>query len=218
MKALIPILLYSIAITGCVDEDFNDTLNKTHIKPEYSVPLGVSNHGVSEEFNIPSSSNPGSQGLVYYNNLPYPINSIYYEHVDTMNFTFNLNAKWIENAERIAFHLYTESTLPTPVIFQIYFLDKQKQIVDSISTTGPVQINGGKTDNEGNLLSMGVSSFDFPLTRNQINQFTDYAYYYSKSYIQVARPGQEAVRFYETSQIVFHVGLRIKLNIGLDQL
>lgn len=218
MKALIFILLLTGLAAGCVDEDFNDTLNKTHIKPEYSVPLGTSTYSIREEFNIPGSSTPGAQGLVYYNDMPYPINSIYYKHEDTLKFTFNLNSKWIENAERISFHLYTESTLPTPVITQIYFLDINRSTIDSISTTGSFQINGGRIDNEGHVTTPGISSFDFPLTRDQINQFTNIAYYFTRSYIQVAKPGQDAVRFYETSQIVYHVGLRIKLNIGLDQL
>ncbi len=218
MKALIFILLFAGLIAGCVNEDFNDTLDKTHLKPEYSIPLGTSTYSISEEFSSPGSSTPGSQGLVYYNDMPYPINSIYYKHDDTLKFTFNVNAKWIENAERISFHLYTESTLPTPVITQIYFLDINRSIVDSISTPGPIQINGGRTDSEGLVTIPGISSFDFPLTRDQINQFTNIAYYFTRSYIQVARPGQDAVRFYETSQIVYHVGLRIKLNIGLDQL
>lgn len=218
MKALIFILLFAGLITGCVNEDFNDTFDKTHLKPEYSIPLGASTYSIREDFNIPGSSIPGSKGLVYYNDVPYPINSVYFEHIDTLNFTFNLNAKWIENAERISFRLYTESTLPTPVIMQIYFLDGNKNIVDSISASGPVQINNGRTNNDGQVTSPGISSFDFPLTRDQINQFTNIAYYFSKSYIQVAKPGQDAVRFYETSQIVYHVGLRIKLNIGLDQL
>lgn len=218
MKALIFILLLTGLIAGCVNEDFNDTLNKTHLKPEYSVPLGTSTYSIREEFSTPGSSTPGTQGLVYYNNMPYPINSIYYKHEDTLNFTFNLNSKWIDNAEHISFHLYTESTIPTPVITQIYFLDINKSTIDSISTTGSFQINGGKIDNEGHVTTPGISSFDFPLTRDQINQFTNTAYYFTRSYIQVARPGQDAVRFYETSQIVYHVGLRIKLNIGLDQL
>lgn len=218
VKALVFILSLAGLTTGCVDENFNDTLDKTHLKPEYSVPLGSSTYSISEEFSTPGSSTPGSLGLVYYNDMPYPINSMYYKHDDTLNFTFNLNSKWIDNAERISFHLYTESTLPTPVITQIYFLDINKSIVDSIRATGSFQINGGKIDNEGHVTTPGISSFDFPLTRNQINKFTNIAYYFTRSYIQVARPGQDAVRFYETCQIVYHVGLRIKLNIGLDQL
>jgi hypothetical protein len=217
MKFIFP--LFSIFLLySCISENFEETINNSAIRPEYSLPLGDLAYSVENDFSGPGSSIPGSLGTDFYNDNPYPLNSpdIYKEELQSFDIRFNNNL--YDHIESLSFRVVYKNSLPTDVVAQIYLLDFAQIVTDSLNHNGKIIIPAADTNQDGMVTSPKTIIYDFPFTKTQIDNFQNIGYYFTQSYISTLKAGNDSVKFYSTNKLDIHIGIRIKMNISINSI
>ena len=84
-------------------------------------------------------------------NIDYDIKVPLFGWVDNMSLTrdYDFDGSLLDDTENVAFKIKTDNELPLSMILQIYFLDNQRNIVDSLLTENAEVILAAETDDQG---------------------------------------------------------------------
>lgn len=211
------VIVSSIFIYGCINEDFENTLNNTILFPEYSIPLGTTEYPLHEFNGIDSSSVPGDIGTVFFDNKPFPLDSQSWHRGDLVTFNITSAHTLRKNIIELTFHVLVYNYFPTDVEIQCNFLDLNKRILFSAFPGGSKTIKGGTINSEGNVNEGNEEIIEVKFTQQQIVQLKDIRFFQLASEIKSTLNGTPA-RFYSEKDIKIIAGVRIKLRGKVDDL
>jgi hypothetical protein len=203
---------------GCINEDFDNTFSNIELTPEYSLPLGSDEYTLQTDFSGHGSSIPGSLGTIYFDDIPYPLYPpAYFLRDEIKSIDLDLNVLINDHIESFAFHVYIKNSYPTDITSQIYLLNDQKNLIDSVFPQGPLFINGAQINASGRVTHENIQTIDVSF-KDRLAKVKQTKYYSIHSIINAQKQGIDTVRFYSTSKVVLNTGARIKFHYMSNEL
>jgi hypothetical protein len=213
-KSYLFLLFSTLFISACLKKtDLNNAWSETGINPEYSIPIGTVEYPIDTAFSVPGYILPYPKTTIYYENKPYDV-SLFLEHNDFNDFSLDVGTRFSEKIESYKFHTVITNFFPTRVFTQIYLLNDNKVILDSLSSTGPIILEGAPFDLNGKVISGNTKVYYFPFTDPQL--INEAAFYSIKTKIETQLQGTDTVRFFNTNRINVIIGLQIKLKVKIN--
>lgn len=226
INSYVQIFLVSALLTGCVKEKITEVVDSSYYKPSYSLPVG-SSYFTMEEFQteypyvlipVPDTNGMGTSVDYFY------FDSLFYENVEyfelTTDYPFQLS-DYTENAESITsltFRLNCINGLPGKVSAQVYFISGSGFIIDELFQDGWLTIDAAETDSEG-MVTNSTDDFknDVTLSEQLIASLSLVSYIRVVVRLETENFSTSKIRYYSNQQIWVQLGLRISLEIPLNE-
>lgn len=217
---MIPFFL-SLLLFSCMEDNFRDVRipDSTSWRPYLALPVGSGQVDVNDFFldYLPTDTLPYDTTSVYYNDSLYHLDR---ERVVTEHRFDYSPADYIDSSDYIEYarvFFRVENHYPTQTRFQLYLLDHQGAVVDSVFE-GPQQIKPGITDDSGRVNKPSRQVFDSELERGQIDSLFTFPHLLLRSHVMLENEQFPTVRFDPAEGIWVEVYLRVRLEIRKDDL
>jgi hypothetical protein len=122
-----------------------------------------------------------------------------------------------EDIKSFEFQLETENGLPLEVAMQIYLLDSQEDVLDSLFNDQNRNIlPSGVVDDDGRVISRTYHSVALPLSETQIDHLFMTEKLQIVVYAETTDQGTRDIKFYSDNSLVFTLGAKAEVSVTSD--
>jgi len=122
-----------------------------------------------------------------------------------------------ENVKSFVFHLATENALPLDASIQVYLMDGNDEILDSLFNEQNWNIlPSGIIDDDGKVIMTTFNEVDVPLTDSQIDNVFMTEWIMVKIFMETTDQGTRDIKFYSTNSLGFKLGARAEVSFTSD--
>jgi hypothetical protein len=115
------------------------------------------------------------------------------------------------------FHLATENALPLEASIQVYLMDDNDEILDSLFNEQNWNIlPSGIVDNDGKVIMPSYYEVDIPLTDSQIDNVFITEWVLFKIFMETTDQGSRDIKFYSSNYLSFQLGAKAELSFTSD--
>lgn len=216
------LLLLVGAILACTDNLNKTVTGEALYQPEYSLPIGPAKYTL---------------GSIMPKNVLVPVldtalindSTIHKISYDSMLFLdpFGHNARFIlpydfsmlaDQANKIRSLMFRANYIngfPTYFDLQVYFLDGNLNVLDSLFSDGTYRVEAADIDQNGNVTTRYAGQKDTYLDSTKIEHLINTKSLELNIYVATNRSGQKIVHFYSSSAIDLQFAVRAQLEIPL---
>lgn len=212
---------FSLLLFSCMEDNFRDVHipDSTRWRPYLAIPVGSGQVDVNDFFldYLPPDNPPYDTTSVYYNDSLFHLDRdrVVTEHrFDYDPGDYIDSSGYIEYA-RVFFRV--ENHYPTPARFQLYLLNNEGAVLDSVFE-GPQQVKPGVTDDSGRVYKPSRQVFDRELGRGRIDSLFTFPQLLLRSHVLLENEQFRTVRFDPAEGIWVEVYMRVRLKIRKDDL
>lgn len=215
MKPNIIVTLLSILIffASCLDdvpEDFDNP--DSDWNPNFSMALGHTSLGMNEESGFDTlllliNSNTG---------YPYWVEEIDVPMEYTMPFDMEELGEFSEEIISVMFRINTYNGFPADAKAQVYFLDINNQIVDSLFNNEPLTIEPGKVVGDGELVEKKHQQSDIVFNQDKIDDLITVRNILIQGGIKNLSLDSTLIDYYPLYTLDIQMGLQVELNLSIS--
>jgi hypothetical protein len=123
-----------------------------------------------------------------------------------------------ENIKSFMFQLETENGLPLDVSIQVYFMDSNDDLIDSLFNEQNWNIlPSGVVDDDGKVIMTTYNKVEVPLTESQIDNVFMTERVMIKTLVETTDQGTRDIKFYSTNSLGFKLGARAEVSVTSDE-
>ncbi|BDD04784.1 hypothetical protein AUTU_22670 [Aureibacter tunicatorum] len=148
--------------------------------------------------------------------LPFDIAMRKFGFRDTVDF-FSLDEKFTSRVKKALLEIRTKNEMPLSIGFQIFFLDKNMEVIDSVFTDPDInnKIGAAEVDQNGTVTSMMQEKAYVLLSDKLMDRLSDIHYYSMK--LQMNTPSEmESVAFRNTDSLSIKVAIHADIDTGIN--
>jgi hypothetical protein len=140
------------------------------------------------------------------------------ELADTFDFDIGGGEEFSrENVKSFMFHLATENALPLDADIQIYLMDGNDELLDSLFNEQNRNIlPSGIIDDDGKVIMTTYKEVDIPLSDSQIDNVFMTKWLMIKIFMETTDQGTRDIKFYSTNALGFKLGARAEVSFTSD--
>jgi len=136
------------------------------------------------------------------------------------SFNFNIGGEEDlsrENIKSFMFHLATENALPLEASIQVYFMDDNDEILDSLFNEQNWNIlPSGIVDDDGKVIMPSYYEVDIPLTDSQIDNVFITEWVMFMIFMETTDQGSRDIKFYSSNYLSFQLGAKAEVSFTSD--
>lgn len=214
MKYSCTLIVISIMIISlsCVDDAPSDFDNPdSNWNPNFSFPAGYTSLSMSEEsgFDMTLFNDLDNSGF------PDWIDEIDVPMSYTMPFDMQEIDEFSEEIVSIMFRLNTYNGFPTIARGQVYFLDLYYRVVDSMFVDGPLNMEAGRVEGDGQTINPTHDQNDVIFDQDKINDLANVRYILIEGAILNLSLDSTLIDYYPDYSLELQLGVQAELNMSL---
>lgn len=204
----ISIILLASSCLQDAPEDFDNP--ESTWNPDFSFPVGYTSLQMNEESGFDTL-------LLWINSATgYPF---WVDEIDIpMNYTMPFDMQQLDNISdqiiRVMFRLNIHNGFPAIAKGQVYFLDFNQQVVDSMFVDGPLDLESGTLENDGQTVNPSYEQKDIVFNQNKIDDLASVRYIFIKGAIQNLSLDSTLIDNYPNYKLDVQLGVQTELNIS----
>lgn len=215
MKNLYLLVLITVVIFlhSCIDDIPRDFENPdSSWNPEFSFPVGYTSLQMNAEsgFNISLLNDLDNSGF------PDWIDEVDVPMTYTMPFDMQEIDRFSEQIVSIMFRLNTYNGFPNVARGQVYFLDLDYQIVDSMFVNGPLNIEAGVLADDGYNVNSSYDQNDVIFEQDRIDDLANVRYILIEGAILNLSLDSTLIDYYPDYSLQLQIGVQAELNMSLS--
>lgn len=209
------VILSSFAFLGSCLSDFPDDFDNPEStwNPDFSFPVGYTSLGMNED--------SGFDTLLLEIN---PLDSLpewYRQEIDipmsyTMPFDMQELASFSEEIKRLMVRINAYNGFPTGITGQIYFLDINNFIIDSVFTDEPFNLSKGSVDENGRTSEKSYIQKDIELSRERIDNLHLTRNVLVEGEIKNVAIDTNLVYYFPDYEVDVQVGVQVELGLSIS--
>ena len=138
----------------------------------------------------------------------------YFVLQDTFDLDMSNFYQDIDSLEWMLFRINADNAMPLEVGIQIYFVDQEFSIIDSLYDNGQMNIlESGVIDGSGKVVQPTNKISDFKFSSERLSGLHDVRYIFTRGYINTTDEATKLVRFYEGNYVSFKMGVQAQAFI-----
>ncbi len=215
MKDIFLLVLVSIVIfsLSCVDDVPNDFDNpESTWNPSFSFPVGYTSLQMNEEsgFDMTLFNDLDNSGF------PDWIDEIDVPMSYTMPFDMQEIDRFSEEIVSIMFRLNTYNGFPAIARGQVYFLDFNYLVIDSMFVNGPLDMQAGNLSGDGQTVNPSHDQNDVIFNQNKINDLANVRHILIEGAILNLSLDSTLIDYYPNYSLELQLGVQAELNMSLS--
>ncbi len=116
----------------------------------------------------------------------------------------------------IMFRLNTSNGFPAVATGQVYFLDINSLIVDSMFFDGPLVMNPGTPIGDGETINPAYNQSDVIFGQDEINDLASVKYILIEGAISTQNPDTTLIDYYPNYTLDLQLGVQVELNMSIS--
>ncbi|HEX3007064.1 MAG TPA: hypothetical protein VHO90_05555 [Bacteroidales bacterium] len=185
---------------------------------EFALPLGEKEITIAEPAWGTSTDRPGIYGTFYYNGYPYQKNHLYFQKTEALDFKLD-SAKHLDWVYRIDLNLKVENSFPAVSYLQVYFLNKNMQITDSLFVQGKQKTTAGEVNSLDEVERSATSIYDqISFEGQRLDRLKASSFLLYTVLISTSREDGATLRFTHQSRINVKMGMRLFLRYNVNDI
>lgn len=208
------ILVFLIVFSfSCLKDAPNDFDNpESNWNPNFSFPVGFTSLNMDEESGFDMSL------LNDFDNSGFPD---WVDEVDVpMSYAMPFDMQEINNFSEeiisIMFRLNTYNGFPAIARGQVYFLDINYYVVDSMFVNGPLNLEAGKLESDGQTVSSTHDQIDVVFNQDKIEELAHVKNILIEGAILNISLDSSLVRYYPEYSLELQLGVQTELNMSIS--
>ncbi len=129
--------------------------------------------------------------------------------VDTFDFSFDLPEY---NLDSLQFKLILENKFPIDVTTQLYMLDEDNEVIDSLFEEGEIFLPGGTYSGSSTLTNISSASFFIDMTEERVQKFMDTKRILVRPTFRSTPNGSDPIWIYDTYGLGVKLGAKFSLE------
>jgi hypothetical protein len=131
--------------------------------------------------------------------------------------TIDIDISEVEGSEieRAAIKIKAINNIPINATLQLYLLDENDFVLDSLLAPNTTVVNGAETDASGNSIAAGVFDDEIEISKEKINKLFKSKKILIASKLETADNPKD-VKFKSTDKLSITLGLNVSLNLNVD--
>jgi len=123
----------------------------------------------------------------------------------------------VEQLEAAEFKMITESRLPVSVNLQVYFLDENRAVIDSLLPNTGALLAAAPVDVDGQPAGTATEELFVPLDAGQYGRIGESRFIAYRLFIETTDQGSVPVKFVQEQDLQIKLGVRATLNAALPE-
>ena len=207
---LISIIVLSFSCIKDAPEDFNNP--ESTWNPNFSFPVGYTSLKMNEDSGFDTL-------LLLIDSLSgFPF---WVDEVDIpMNYTMPFDMQGLNNFSEqivsIMFRLNTYNGFPSTARGQVYFLDINSQIVDSMFLNGPLNMEAGTLTGDGQTINPSHNRSDVIFNQDKIDDLANVRHILIEGAILNVSIDSTLINYYPGYSLELQLGIQAELNMSLS--
>lgn len=207
------IILIMVLSFSCIKDAPGDFDNPDSTwNPSFSFPVGYSSLGMNED--------SGFDTLLLLidpiTGYPFWVNEIDVPLSYTMSFDMQELNDFSEEIISIMFRLNTYNGFPAVATGQVYFLDINSLIVDSMFFDGPLVMNPGIPVGDGETINSAYNQSDVIFGQDEIDDLASVKYILIEGAISTQNPDTTLIDYYPAYTLDLQLGAQVELNMNIS--
>lgn len=197
-----------ILVTSCSK---TEVLDNVVMNQAFSVPLGEKIIAIDPPTVI------NLNGNYFYNGRPYRTNSPYFYKVKSIDFNLDSvsNIDWIQ---RVDFKVRIENSYPVNSYLQVYLLDANLQLADSVFAGGLMKTGAGEVNILAEPSESKVMVFESSFEGERLAHLKTTKYLMYKISLETRREDLATLRFTNLSDVKVNLAMRLFLRYNINEL
>lgn len=209
---LILILIFVLSFSCIKDapEDFNNP--ESTWNPSFSFPIGITSLGMDENsgfdtllFQIDSLSGYP----LWVNEVDIPLNYIMPFNMQDLN-------SFSEQILSILIRLNTYNGFPTDAMGQVYFLDSNNFVVDSVFVNDPLELNPGTPTGNGETINPSYNQSNIFFDQDKIDELANVKNIFIEGLVNNLSLDTALIDFYPDYKLDIQIGVQVELNMSIS--
>jgi hypothetical protein len=197
-----------LLITSCSK---TEVLDNVVMNQAFSLPLGEK----SITIDPPAAIN--LNGNFYYNGRPYRVNSPYFYKVKSIDFNMDSVSK-IDWVQKVDFKVKIENSYPVNSYLQVYLLDANLQMTDSVFAGGLMKTGAGEVNILAEPSVTEVAIFESSFEGERLVHLKTTKYLMYKISMETWREDQATLRLTNLSEVKVNLAMRLFLRYNINEL
>jgi len=213
MKNSIYIFILLVICTSCLDDvpsDFNNPDSSWN--PSFSIAVGQTSLAMNDE----SGFNTLLLNDLDLSGYPDWIDEIDIEMEYTMPFDMQGIADFSEEIIRVMFRLNIDNGFPAEAYAQLYFLDINDLVVDSVFLNGPLSFDAAKVNSEGEITSTNHTQNDIIFENDKIDNLSTVRNVLIQGGINNLSLDTTLIDFYPNYSVDIQMGVQVEVKMALS--
>ena len=215
MKNVYLLVLITVVffLHSCIDDLPNDFDNPdSSWNPNFSFPVGYTSLQMNEEsgFDMSLLNDLDNSGF------PDWIDEVDVAMSDTMPFDMQEIDEFSEQIVSIMFRLNTYNGFPSVARGQVYFLDFNYRVVDSMFVDGPLNMKAGVLGGDGHTVSSSHDQNDVVFDQDKIDDIANVRYVLIEGAILNVSLDSTLIDYYPNYTLDLQLGVQAELNMSLS--
>lgn len=207
---IISIMVLSFSCIKDAPSDFDNPDSTWN--PSFSFPVGYASMGMNEDSGFDTL-------LLLIDSLtgyPFWVDEIDIPLSYTMSFDMQELNDFSEQIISIMFRLNTYNGFPAVATGQVYFLDINSLIVDSMFFDGPLVMNPGAPIGDGETINPAYNQSDVIFGQDEINDLASVKYILIEGAISTQNLDTTLIDYYPAYTLDLQLGAQVELNMSLS--
>ena len=226
IKFYIPLIILSTLIGSACLDNFNRDLDTVYYNPSYSVPIGPVSHTLSDIMPylalpgpIPDTLLPDTvafplliyDDVLFFRNPEEGFDTIFYEPFDMQSIT-----QQTEYIVSVMFRSNILNGLPVNTSVQVYYIDGQGQVIDSLYDSGRTSIPSALKNERDSILEPQFTTIDTYFDETEIQHLIDASELGLYMHLQTLQSGDDTLRVYSDQVFDVQLAVRVELLVPIE--